>query len=101
MKDKVYAKSIEKSINTFGQTLLLIACEEMGELMQAISKMERVTDTGSKKELRRLKDHIIEEMVDVSIVLDELKVYYNIGDDEIKKMKAEKIARLKKRAKDM
>jgi len=99
MKKKVYKKSMEKSIDNFGKVQLLIACEEMGELMQAISKMERVMD--SKEDKKKLKDHIVEEIADVLIVLDELMIYYDINIDDVKKMKHAKKVRLLKRTKDM
>lgn len=98
MKNK-YKKSIEKTIDTYGQTLLLIACEEMGELMQAISKMERVLV--SKEDKKKHKEHIIEEIADVLIVLDELMYYYDISIDDVKKMKTEKKERLYRRTKNL
>lgn len=98
MKNK-YKKSIEKTIDTYGQTLLLIACEEMGELMQAISKMERVLD--SKEDKKKHKEHIIEEIADVLIVIDELMYYYDISIDDVKKMKTEKKERLYRRTKNL
>lgn len=101
MTDKKYTKSMEKSIDNYGQVQLLIACEEMGELIQAISKMERVMDSKSKKLRKKLKAHIVEEIADVLIVLDELMLYYDIDIDDIEKVKDEKITRLKKRAKHM
>lgn len=101
MKDKVYTKSMEKSIDNYGQVQLLIACEEMGELIQAISKMERAIGNKPKKIRKKLKSHIIEEIADVLIVLDELVLYYDIDIDEIEKIKNEKMTRLKKRVKHM
>jgi hypothetical protein len=46
---KKVKKSMEKSIDNYGQVQLLMVCEEMGELIQAISKMERLMDEKDKK----------------------------------------------------
>jgi NTP pyrophosphatase (non-canonical NTP hydrolase) len=99
VKNKDYKKSIEKSIDNYGQTQLLIACEEMGELIQAISKMERAIS--SKEDRKKCKEHITEEIADVMIVLDELMLYYNISESAVKKVKNEKKVRLQKRTKHM
>jgi NTP pyrophosphatase (non-canonical NTP hydrolase) len=86
---------MEKSIDNYGQVQLLMVCEEMGELIQAISKMERLMDEKDKK--HKHKQHIIEEIADVQIMLDELMLYYNIDPSEVKQFKEDKIERLKKR----
>ena len=86
---------MEKSIDNYGPVQLLMICEEMGELIQAISKMERLMDGKDKK--NKHKQHIIEEIADVQIMLDELMLYYDIDPDEVKNLKSEKIQRLKKR----
>lgn len=86
---------MEKSIDNYGHVQLLMVCEEMGELIQAISKMERLMDEKDKKHKHR--QHIIEEIADVQIMLDELMLYYDINPDEVKNFKNEKIQRLKKR----
>lgn len=98
MKKKMIKKSMEKSIDNYGQVQLLMACEEMGELIQAISKMERLMD--SKEERKKYKAHIIEEIADVSIMLDELMLYYNIKHSDVEKAKENKLERLKKRMND-
>lgn len=86
---------MEKSIDNYGPVQLLMICEEMGELIQAISKMERLMDAKDKN--HKHKRHIIEEIADVQIMLDELMLYYNIDPNEVKSFKDDKITRLKKR----
>ena len=89
---------MEKSINNYGQVQLLMVCEEMGELIQAISKMERLDgeDKGDKH-----KQHIIEEIADVYLMLDELMLYYHISLDDVKEVKHEKLKRLVRRMNDL
>jgi NTP pyrophosphatase (non-canonical NTP hydrolase) len=95
MKKKEIKKSMEKSIDNYGHVQLLMVCEEMGELIQAISKMERLMDEKDRKHKHR--QHIAEEIADVQIMLDELMLYYHIKADDVQTIKNEKIERLKKR----
>lgn len=86
---------IEKIIDKYGiQIQSNIAMEECAELIQAISKCLR------SKEIvpMTVREHLIEEMADVSICLDQLKVMYCIDDYEIDSWKKMKEERLIKRA---
>lgn len=59
----------------------IIAMEECAELIQAISKCKRY---GCVKEFR---DNLIEEIADVMFVIDEMKLIYNISDEDIQNIK--------------
>lgn len=63
--------------------------EECAELVQAISKRRRAA-TGDRE---NAMDHIIEEMADVSIMLDELCALIPCGADRLKRWRDEKVAR--------
>lgn len=65
--------------------------EEMAELTQVICKAERY-------DLDTVRDHLVEEIADVEIVLEQ--VDYLLGDSEVQRIKAEKIARQKRRIAD-
>ena len=65
--------------------------EEMAELTQVICKAERY-------DLDTVRDHLVEEVADVSIMIDQLE--YLLGDSRIAQIKAEKIARQKRRIED-
>lgn len=84
MEIKDFVKEI---IAKYGKLQLVIAIEEMSELTKEISKDLR----GKGK-----REHIIEEMADVQLILDELKEYYNISQEEIYKVKRKKILRTQK-----
>ena len=58
--------------------------EEMAELTQVICKSERY-------DLETVRDHLVEEVADVDIVLSQVK--YLLGDSEFDKIKYEKIKR--------
>jgi NTP pyrophosphatase (non-canonical NTP hydrolase) len=81
-------KLLAKAIATHGINQLGIAQEELAELIQAISKFFRYRDKESE-----LK--IIEEMADVSIMLEQIKMLFNIPkevlEDEIE-CKLDKLA---------
>ena len=62
--------------------------EEMAELTQVICKAERY-------DLDTVRDHLVEEVADVEVVLEQ--VDYLLGDNRINQIKAEKIARQKRR----
>lgn len=61
-------------INKYGDKQLVVAVEELSELQKEICKSLRGKDN---------KKNLIEEMADVYIMLDQLKIYYNISDDEL------------------
>ena len=61
-----------KAINTYGNASQKVkAIEEMGELIQAISKS-----------LLDNKNNVEEEIADVEIMLTQLKIMYNLSDVE-------------------
>lgn len=65
--------------------------EEMAELTQVICKAERY-------DLDTVREHLVEEVADVEVVLEQ--VDYLLGDSRINQIKAEKIARQKRRIED-
>lgn len=58
--------------------------EEMAELTQMICKAERY-------DLDTVRDHLVEEVADVSIMIDQLE--YLLGDNMIAQIREEKIKR--------
>lgn len=65
--------------------------EEMAELTQVICKAERY-------DLDTVREHLVEEVADVQVVLDQ--VIYLLGDNRIEQIRSEKIARQKRRIED-
>ena len=66
------------------------AVEEMAELIQAINKMRRQP---SPEHLDDLK----EELADVQIMLDQLRLIHRVSDEELQFYEAQKLQRLQKR----
>ena len=62
--------------------------EEMAELTQVICKSERY-------DLETVRDHLVEELADVDVVLSQVK--YLLGDNAFEKIRNEKIERQLKR----
>jgi len=65
----------------------LVACEECGELIQAISKMRRNPYAPS------VRDRLIDEISDVSIMIEQIAFLFDISDEEIEAQKEHKILR--------
>lgn len=82
----------EKYVKLWGkEAQVLVAIEEMSELTKELLK-----DVNRKKENRQ---EIIEELADVSIMLEQLKVIYDIQDEELENIIKEKVKRLEARIK--
>lgn len=80
----VYSKNIEYHGDELETTVCM---EECAELIQAVSKCKRYGCHNERK------DNLIEEMADVLFILDELKLIYNISDEDIDNIKQYKIDR--------
>lgn len=85
---KVMKKSIEKN-GKVKQSV--IAMEECSELIKAISKMIRYSS--DEDSVCMYKEDLIEEMADVYIILDELKMMYDVLEFDIEQMIKQKIDR--------
>lgn len=87
-----------KAVETFGVGIQqIVAMEELGELIQAISKIARWEYDGKNlEELSDYQDNLAEEIADVEIMLEQLKHCYGchilVGD-----YKRDKLARLENR----
>ena len=74
-------KEIEcRAINTYGEQPQVDMCiEEMSELTKAILKYRRA-ENKNKNEAEYLEDDIIEEIADVQIMLDQMRIIF--GDTQ-------------------
>lgn len=68
--------TLEQVFDTLQDKSMVIAMEELAELQQAISK-------GIRGKLN--KDNLTEEIADVYIVLDWIKTYFSVNDEELAK----------------
>lgn len=79
----------KQAIETYGvRAQKLMAIEEMSELTKEICKDFR-------GKLNR--EHLIEEMADVLIMLDQMLLLYKISGEEVGLMRIQKVERLKER----
>jgi NTP pyrophosphatase (non-canonical NTP hydrolase) len=86
--EQLYKDAIKK----WGEDLQLFCFyEEVGELMQAISKFKR-RSLYPNESITGYYHNIREELVDVQIMLDQLKVIYGY-DEELEKEKIERLKR--------
>ena len=83
---------LEKAIKHYGaKNQMGVACEESAELIQAISKCLRYKDD------IEARNNLVEEVADVLIMIDQLKIIMNIKDYEIECYRRYKLDRLEKR----
>lgn len=88
-------QSQEEVINKYGRDNQLgIATEELAELIQAISKIKRANN---EKQYFTAKEHLIEEIADVIVCIDQIKTMFFITDAQITEMANFKIHRQMKR----
>ena len=89
MNHKEIIDIYKQAIDTYGvRAQKLMAIEEMSELTKEICKDFR-------GKLNR--EHLIEEIIDVIITIDQLIMMYEISEEEIVSMCIRKINRLKER----
>ena len=81
-------------INTL-QNIFTISIEELAELTQVICKLKRLTnqDKTLRKEEQRIFEELKEELSDVYLLLEQIKIIANINDYEIERRISEKIRR--------
>ena len=88
MKIKQFSKQLKEK---YGKMQLIVAIEELSELQKELTKYIR-----GKSD----REHLIEEIADVQLMIDELKEYFNISQISIYRMKRKKIIRTQKRLLD-
>lgn len=82
----------EKAIAVYGESLQKqVAIEEMAELTKEICKDFRGKGN---------REHILEEIVDVSIMLEQLQIMYGISTSEMLRAVESKVKRLEERLKE-
>lgn len=81
-------------INT-SQNILTISIEELAELIQVICKLKRLTnqDKTLRKEEQQIFEELKEELSDVYLLLEQIKILGKINDYEIERRISEKIRR--------
>ena len=94
--DKDLLVKIEQviKVNTT-QNILTIAIEELSELMQVICKLKRLTnqDKTLRKEEKQIYGELKEELADVYLLLEQIKILTQTNDYEIERIINEKIRR--------
>ena len=70
-----------------------VALEEMGELIQALMKERRCEEEWRRPDLRV---HVAEEMADVEIMLEQLKIIFK-NEEAVEQWRGAKIERLERR----
>lgn len=83
---------LDRAITAYGAPAQMdMAVEEMAELTKALCKVKRVSCTA---EAKAVLENVVEEMADVQIMLDKLRIFFGRSTAEAEEYKLE---RLKKR----
>ena len=77
-----------KLLNLYGDKQIIIAIEELSELQKELCKSLRNNYNYG---------NIVEEIADVEIMLEQMKIYFEISEEEIEEMKEIKTKRTKER----
>ena len=85
MDRKEFYKTV---VDTYGKQQVVIAIEELSELQKELCKALRCKVNF---------DNITEEIADVEIMLEQMKIYFAINENEVEGMKKLKIKRTKER----
>jgi len=91
-------KAIEqRAIDHYGRAHQLIkATEELGELAQAIARL-LTTKAYNRPMHKGLVDHLLQEVADVEVMLDQIKLLFPDGALRVHSWKIYKLARLDQR----
>lgn len=89
--DEVVEKACRMALEKFGLDKQIIKCiEELSELQKELCK--KLWGQGSR-------EHIVEELIDTEIMLEQIKIGMDLSFYELASMKARKIERLNERLK--
>ena len=84
----------KEAVNVWGTSSQIgMFVEEIGEVLQAINKLSRKTD-------EERYDNLIEELVDLQIMLIQMRIIYHIPDKLWDEMMDKKTRRLRQRLDD-
>ena len=78
----------KKVVDTYGSQQVIVAIEELSELQKELCKALRNKSN---------YDNLVEEIADVEIMLEQMKLYFNILNKDLERMKEHKIERTKER----
>lgn len=81
-----------------GNAQIDVAVEEMAELTQALVKTKRYA---TDKDFDRFRANVIEEIADVEIMLEQLRIIFGAHEKEIDDAKTFKLKRLADRLKEL
>lgn len=81
---------LTKAIRTYGEPAQIdMAIEEMAELTKALCKIKRAQ---AGCEVTAAIGNVVEEMADVQIMLDQLRIIFHRSTEEVEEAKLERLA---------
>lgn len=86
--DKVQNEIMQQLLAKYGEKQVIVAMEELSELQKELCKALRSQNN---------REHLIEEFADVCIMLEQMKIYFDLDEETINKVIKEKLERTKER----
>ena len=86
---------LQKAQDTYGYpNQVNVAMEELAELIAALAKYPRYPDHTTAMEDKKFRDHVIEEVADVHIILQHLYMIFKLDPQEVEDVMDKKLQRL-------
>ena len=85
-RNELYKRMLDK----FGDLQMVVAVEELSELQKEVCKAMRGKFN---------KEHLVEEVADVKIMIDQIMLHYAIQESEVQQVIDEKLKRTEERFK--
>ena len=80
---------LDRAITAYGAPAQMdMAVEEMAELTKALCKVKRVSCAA---EAKAVLENVVEEMADVQIMLDQLRIIFHRSTEEVEEAKLERL----------
>ena len=95
--DQEIISTVKEMIAKFGEDSQIdVAVEEMSELIKELIKYKRAKIHENDKKNSRL-EHVLEEIGDVMLMIESLKVIFDLTDEDIKEIVFKKAKRTRER----
>lgn len=88
-------EALKRARETYGRkNQILVSIEELNELACVLAKYPRYEDEAQA--VFELKEKVIDEVADVTIILDHIKAIFQLTENEIDERVTKKVGRLKR-----
>lgn len=88
-------KILQRAQDTYGYpNQISVAMEELAELIAALAKYPRFPDHTTAMADKKFRDHVIEEVADVHVVIQHIYMMFGLNPEEVEQVMDKKLERL-------